>query len=307
LNNFHTALLIINRHARRGKKHYAEVSNYLQQLKLEVIEISSAEPERLPDLIRQHESKVDLVIIGGGDGTLNAAVAGLVDTQLPLAILPLGTANDLARTLSIPSNPVLACQLIETGQLHAIDLGWVNDKYFFNVASLGLSTNITRNLTNQTKRRWGSLAYGIAALRTAQGFAPFNAEIRYQQQSIQVRTLQIAIGNGKYYGGGMTITEGAAIDDQQLDLYSLEVEDRWRLLYLLPTMIWGQHTKLPCVRLLHGQSFEVYTDQPRAINTDGELTTYTPAKFRLVSQAIKVIVPPNSVNHSTVATQEQAL
>ncbi|MHC5722287.1 MAG: diacylglycerol kinase family protein, partial [Nostoc sp.] len=91
----------------------------------------------------------ELVIIGGGDGTLNAAVDALVDTQLPLGILPLGTANDLARTLEIPNSLSEACKIIAYRNLHRIDLGWVNGKHFFNVASLGLSVKITERLTKE--------------------------------------------------------------------------------------------------------------------------------------------------------------
>jgi diacylglycerol kinase (ATP) len=291
LADFKSALLLVNRHARRSKKLLGQMLEQLQTLNLDLVEVPTTDPKHLPELIRQHRDRVDLVIIGGGDGTLNTAIAGLVDTQLPLAILPLGTANDLARTLKIPKNPLDACQLIAQGRVRAIDLGWVNDKYFFNVASFGLSTQITRRLTDQVKQKWGVLAYGITALQAVWHSRPIRAEIRYDDQSIQVQTLQIAVGNGRYYGGGMTVNSKAAIDDNLLDLYSLENQNRWEFLYLLPAMFQGQHTKLPSVRSLHGQEFEVHTNRPYPINTDGELTTYTPAQFRLIPKAVNVVVP----------------
>ncbi|MHC5828099.1 MAG: diacylglycerol kinase family protein, partial [Nostoc sp.] len=122
-------------------------------------------PKHLAEVIFRYQHQVELVIIGGGDGTLNAAVDALVDTQLPLGILPLGTANDLARTLEIPNSLSEACKIIAYGNLHRIDLGWVNGKHFFNVASLGLSVKITERLTKEVKRRWGIFAYAATALQ----------------------------------------------------------------------------------------------------------------------------------------------
>jgi YegS/Rv2252/BmrU family lipid kinase len=258
---------------------------------LELIEESAAVAEQLPDVIRRYQDRVNLVIVGGGDGTLNAAVAGLVDTQLPLGILPLGTANDLARTLEIPTCLTKACKIIATGQIRRIDLGWVNGKHFFNVASLGLSVQIARQLSKEAKRRWGTLAYAATALRVVGQARPFRVEIRLNGESIPTKTIQIAVGNGRYYGGGMTITDDATIDDGRLDMYSLETQHWWHILALLPAMRQGEHTGWPGVRAFDGQEIEVYTHRPRAINTDGEITTYTPAKFRVIPKAVSVFVP----------------
>jgi diacylglycerol kinase family enzyme len=118
-------------------------------------------PTELPDLIRRYSDRVDLIVIGGGDGTLNAAADGLVDIQLPLGILPLGTANDLARTLGLPKTLSGACGVIAQGRRQAIDLGWVNGKHFFNVASLGLSVKITQQLSKKRS------ALGRAGLRVS--------------------------------------------------------------------------------------------------------------------------------------------
>ncbi len=287
----HRALLFVNSHARQGQKPLSEAIDQLHTLGFELMEESTENPGHLSDVIRRYQNQVDLVIIGGGDGTLNAAVEGLVDTQLPLGILPLGTANDLARTLGISTCLPDACEIIATGQVRRIDLGWVNGKHFFNVASLGLSVQITRQLNKEAKRRWGVLAYAATASKVILQARPFRAEIRFKGKSIPVKTIQIAVGNGRYYGGGMTVDHDAAIDDQQLDLYSLEIQHWWQILALLPAMRGGQHTSWPGVRALDAEEIEVYTDQPHAINTDGEITTYTPAKFRVIPHALGVFVP----------------
>ena len=287
----HRALLLFNRHARQGQKQLSKAIEQLQTMGFELIEESTDHPQHLPEVIRRYQNQVDLVIIGGGDGTLNAAVDGLVDTQLPLGILPLGTANDLARTLGIPNCLPDACKIIGTGQLRRIDLGWVNGKHFFNVASLGLSVQITQQLSKEAKRRWGVLAYAVTAIQVIWQARPFTAEIRLNGKSISAKTIQISVGNGRYYGGGMTVDYDAAIDDQKLDLYSLEIQHWWQILPLLPAIRQGQQTSWPGVRTEEGQEIEVYTHKPRAINTDGEITAHTPAKVRVIPHALGVLVP----------------
>lgn len=287
------ALLLINRHARHGQAKLTEAIEHLKQAGFSLIEESTNQP--LTKVMHQYRDQVDLVIVGGGDGTLNAAIEGLIETRLPLGILPLGTANDLARTLGIPTELSAACQIIAEGYQEQIDLGWVNGKHFFNVASLGLSVKITHRLNREMKRRFGVLAYAIAAIQVLLRTRPFSAQLRLNGgEPLPFKTVQIAVGNGRYYGGGMTVAEDAAIDDQQLDVYSLNLKHWWQMLLILPAMRTGNHTSWPFVSHFRCQEVEIYTRRPQDINTDGELTAHTPAHFCVVAKAISVFVPKPS-------------
>jgi YegS/Rv2252/BmrU family lipid kinase len=285
------ALLLINRQAGRGAHALAQAVESLHDLDFELVTIPVKHAEQIAARIQQYGPQLDLVIIGGGDGTLNAAVDSLVQRQLPLGILPLGTANDLARTLAIPASTPEACRVIAAGHTKPIDLGWVNGKHFFNVASLGLSVHMTESLSRGTKRRWGALAYALKALQMVGHTRAFRADIRCQGVAVSVKTIQIAIGNGRYYGGGMAITDDAAIDDQRLDLYSLELQHWWQVFPLLWRLPRGQQRLLPWVRVLHSQEIEIVTHKSLRINTDGELTVSTPARFRVIPRALTVCVP----------------
>ena len=170
-------------------------------------ECSSERP--LPDAIRELAKNYDCVIVGGGDGTLNAAAPALIETGLPLGILPLGTANDLARTLGIDPNPVAAAGLIVAGNLRPIDLGEVNGHPFFNVASIGFSAELAQELTAEAKRKWGVVGYAIAALRLLMRTTPFTAFIDHDGTTETIRTVQVSAGNGRHYGGGMTVESTA--------------------------------------------------------------------------------------------------
>ena len=289
------ALLLINRRAGRGAPALSQAVESLHHLDFELITAPVKNAQHIAARIQQYGPQLDLVIVGGGDGTLNAAVDSLVQYQLPLGILPLGTANDLARTLSIPTSTPEACRVIAAGHTKPIDLGWVNGKHFFNVASLGLSVHLTESLSRGTKRRWGALAYAFKAVQLLRQTRPFRAEIRSQGAVIPVKTIQIAIGNGRYYGGGMAVTDDAAIDDQRLDLYSLELQHWWQAFPLLWRLPRGQQRVLPWVRVLHGHEIEIVTPKSLRINTDGELTVSTPARFRVIPRALTVYVPQPSL------------
>ena len=106
-------------------------------------------------VIKRHAAGCDLVILGGGDGTMNAAAPALVETGLPLGVLPLGTANDLARSLDIPLEPVAAATLITTEEARPADLGWVNGHYYFNVASIGFSAELAGGPDRRIRRSDG--------------------------------------------------------------------------------------------------------------------------------------------------------
>jgi len=285
------ALLVINPAARRGGEGHEEVAARLTALGMSVtVELAEA-PERVPDQVRAHRGQVDRVIVGGGDGTLHLALQGLVETGLPLGILPLGTANNLARTLGIPADPVEACEVIAQGHRRWIDLGWVNGRHFFTTASIGLSVRITEELSAESKRRWGPLAYPLTALRVLRRTRPFHARITWNGGSRDSRTVQIVVGNGRFYGSALPVAEDAAIDDARLDLYSLEVRHWWQLLVLAPALRRGRHGEKDTVKTLRAAEFEIHTRRPRGVDVDGELGGMTPARCRVLPRALEVFAP----------------
>lgn len=287
------ALLVINHNARRGHDDLRSAMTKLAQGGIELVETPVDRPSELSQSIRSCRDRVDLILIGGGDGTLSQAADALVEVGLPLGILPLGTANDLARTLAIPTDLNAAVDIILRGHRKQIDLGWVNGTHFFNVASIGLTTGMTRRLSRGRKSRWGVLAYAFAALSVGLRARPFAVEIRSETETLHVRAIQIAVGNGRHYGGGLTIDENARIDDGQLHLVSIEVEHWRQLVPLLPSLRTGTFQSASRVRTLSGRTFEIRVSGKRRkkIVADGELTSRTPAEFRVVPKALEVFVP----------------
>ena len=285
------ALLIVNAKSRSGADWCAAAVERLKAHGIEPVHRECGTREGLTPLIEEHGADVDLIVVGGGDGTLNAAADGVMQANRPLGVLPMGTANDLARTLGIPADLDAATRIIAAGRTRRIDLGLVNGHPFFNVASIGLSAELAQRLTRDVKRRFGKLGYAIAALRVLARARPFHAEIFSKTESVRVRTLQIAVGNGRFYGGGNVVEKDAAIDDQRLDLYSLEVTRAWKLALMARSFRYGEHGAWDEVRAIKAQEFDIRTRRPRPVNADGEIVTETPAHFALRPSAVSVFAP----------------
>jgi diacylglycerol kinase (ATP) len=285
------ALLIVNAKSRSGAAQRDLAVERLKDHGIEPVHVDCSRREDLSPLIVQHAKDVDCAVVGGGDGTLNAAAFGVIEAGLPLGILPLGTANDLARTLDIPPDLDSAAQIIADGHTRKIDLGIVNGEPFFNVASLGLSAELAQKLTRDIKRRWGRLGYALVALNVLAHAKPFRATIHSEKEAVRVRTLQIAVGNGRFYGGGNAVEQDAAIDDHHLDLYSLELERAWKLALMARSFRHGRHGAWNEVRAVRAKEFDIRTRKPKPINADGEIVTQTPAHFSIRPAAVTVFAP----------------
>jgi YegS/Rv2252/BmrU family lipid kinase len=288
------ALLLVNPRARRGADQAGEIAAALRRAGLGLVVESSGDPAALPDLIRRHAREVDRVVVAGGDGTVNRAVQVLVEVRLPLAIIPAGTANNLARTVGVPLDLEGAVAVAVGSHRRSVDLGRVNGRWFCTTGSIGLSVQITEELSPSSKRRWGPVAYVLAALRVLRRSHPFHADISWEGGSRHTRTVQIVVGNGRYYGANLAVAPDATIDDARLDLYSLEVRHWWELMKLAPFLKSGTHVERPEVEALRAKVFEVRTRRPMPIDVDGELGAETPGRFEVVPRALEVFTPEPS-------------
>lgn len=289
--NQKTALLLVNPNARRGRENLPQVRQLLAGAGIAFTELPDGKDATALGFLREHAARIDRVIVGGGDGSLNGTAQALLETGLPLGVLPLGTANDFARTVGIPLDLPSAISVIARGNTVAVDLGQANGHPFFNVASIGFSADLAMSLTEEAKKRWGKLGYALVAARLLAGSRLFTATLEHDGRSEELRTLQVSVGNGRFYGGGMTVHADATATDGMLDFYSLEVDHWWRLLRLLPSLRRGTHGEWDDVRAFSTKALTIRTSRPRPVNLDGELKTTTPVDFRILEKAISVFVP----------------
>jgi YegS/Rv2252/BmrU family lipid kinase len=288
-------LLIVNPGARAGNSDLSEAVEFLRRSGLSVRREFIEAPRQITELIERFGSEVDGVVLGGGDGTFNRAAEALLKCGKPLGILPMGTANDLARTLGIPADLLSAAGIIVQGHTRRIDLGCVNDDvWFFNVAHIGLGTLVTRRLSEEKKRQWGKVSYLRTLLEAWRGARPFRVELNCDGHREDFHSIEIAVGNGRSYGGGMTIASEARIDDQMLHLFSLDPQSVFRLAALFPALFTGNYEEKTKVRFRSGREITVRTVKPLKVVADGEERTLTPARFTIRHKALSVFVPADS-------------
>lgn len=295
------ALLIVNRNSKDGASDIERAVTTLNDAGIAVTTKTVGERDELSQLIVQYRNDVDFVVIGGGDGTMHASASALLETGLPLGILPMGTANDLARTLKIPFDVEEAAKIIARGTLHRIDLGLVNGKNFFNIANIGLGAQVKNNLSYEMKQYWGVLSYVRGFIKAIKTYRPFRAEIVCDGHVHRVTSIQIAVGNGRHYGGGMTVSEAAQIDDGMCFLYSVKPSSWWSILKSAFAFRSGQFKRHHPVDIDHGSTIEIKTSRRLPVTADGELVTYTPAHFAVRKAAIKVYVPDAYLEQSLEA------
>ncbi|MEO6912955.1 MAG: diacylglycerol kinase family protein, partial [Candidatus Baltobacteraceae bacterium] len=141
--------MIVNSQSRRGLAGLERIRQVLAELGMETVEASVADASGAAAAMREFRDRIDCVIVGGGDGTVISMIPGLLESKLPLGIIPLGTFNDLARTLEVPLEIEEAAARIAAGNVRTIDIARVNGAYFVNEASIGLSSRIARLQTSQ--------------------------------------------------------------------------------------------------------------------------------------------------------------
>jgi YegS/Rv2252/BmrU family lipid kinase len=252
--------------------------------------IKTADPNEVAGTIQGCADSVDRIILGGGDGTMNHAAGVILRSGIPLGILPLGTANDLARTLRIPMSIGAALKVIAEGKVRRIDLGRVNGRLFFNVAHIGLGAEVAHHISREDKSRWGALAYIRILPRVLKENRSFQAHIELDGRTRDFRVIEIAVGNGRHYAGGMTVSEDAEIEDGELHLYVVKPRSLWRMLLTLPAFRKGKAER-EWIRYLKGRRIFVRTSRTLPVAVDGELVSRTPALFEVLAGALPVFVP----------------
>jgi diacylglycerol kinase (ATP) len=285
------ALFISNPKSGKADNELDLAVEILKASEINLIEEESEDPSLINELIRQNRGNIDSVILAGGDGTMSSAAGLLSECGLALGILPVGTANDLARTLKIPESIEAAAAVIANGRLHSIDLGKVNDHWFINAAHIGLGVKVNRTLTTDLKSRWGRFSYARSLIDAFKSMRPYRAEIVCDGEEFSVRSIHITVANGRFYGGGMALSKEASVDDHKLRIFSLEPQSFWSLLSHSVVILGGQLKGREGVWLRSGQTLSIHTSRPMDIYADGELISQTPAYFDLQPNSLQVYVP----------------
>jgi diacylglycerol kinase (ATP) len=274
---------------------------------LEGLEVEWVQTEGPEDAIGAAEEWSEgLLVVAGGDGTINDVVNGLGRAGFPegvtLGILPAGTGNDLAATLCIPEDPDRAKDVILQNRGRWLDVARVRsdgigERFFINVATGGLGAEISDANDEELKRRWGKLSYLRASLEVARNFDVRELMLYIDGEERQVEAVNIAVGNCRYTGGGWPATPKANPEDGLLDVVIIENLGVTDLLNLTPAVL-AESDYLDSDGVLFVRAKEIRVDtQPPGLEftVDGEVIGNEPAQFSVLPRALKVIVGPEYV------------
>jgi len=172
-----------------------------------------------------------------------------------------------------------------------IDVAEVNGVYFLNVAGLGLSVKVNREVPHDSKRKWGVFAYAATAYRAWRKMRAFRATLVCDGEMFTVRSQQITVCNGRHFGSGLIVDPNASIDDGRLDIISLDPKTMGDVFGSARALFFGRDAKPEAIKRFSVADLEIRTRKPYWIDTDGEILTQTPARFRIHRSALRVLAP----------------
>ena len=279
-----------------------EIRNELDGMEIDWVQTKG--PEDAVEAAR--DWREGLLIVAGGDGTVNDVVNGLGMAGFPegvtLGILPAGTGNDLAATLEIPNDADLAEDVIRQNRVRTLDVArvrseGVGERFFINVATGGLGAEISGANEGEFKKRWGKLSYLRASLEVAKDFDVRELELYLDGEKRDVRAVNVVVGNCRYAGGGWLAAPKANPEDGLLDVVIIEKLGLTDVLQLAPqSLARSDYLDKEGVFSTRAKEIRVETQPPGLeFTADGEVIGDEPAEFSVIPGALKVVVGPEYV------------
>ncbi len=280
-----------------------ELEQYLGEID---VVLTGGEGDAVSLARRAAQRNVKLIVVVGGDGTVNEVVNGVMRVpgrpeQLTLGILPAGTGSDLARSLGIPSNSSEALRIFSEGRQKVVDVGKIeflalqaerSCRYFLNIASLGLEGIVDKKVREMSKFLSGKLAYLAASVAALATFRPKEVVLRSGDVEFRRTILNVSVANGRFFGGGMQIAPTASLDDGLFEVVVVRGAPLWRLAGALRSLYDGTIYETDRVEHYRLRSLEVRSanGQKVCLGIDGEPVGELPVRFSLVPGALRVLV-----------------
>lgn len=291
MRTVHSAALIVNAQSRKGRKLFRKAKAAAANLPFPVTAHEVRKPSLLEATVRRAlADKPDLIILGGGDGTISGLVDLLVGEDVALGVLPLGTANSFARTLGIPLDLQGAIDVIGGGHFRRIDLGMVDGDYFANCAAIGISPLIAETVPHGLKAALGRVGYLIWAVWKFFRFKPFTLIVEQDGQERRLKVVEVRISNGAFHGGTELVDE-AEPDSGEIVVQAVTGHVKRRLVWNWFTSFFRLDARKETVESFVGHEIKVRTEPPLAISIDGEVLAKTPVVARVAAAIIEVAAP----------------
>lgn len=230
------------------------------------------------------------VVAVGGDGTVQQVANGVMrcPEPPPLGIVPAGNGNDLVRTLRLPRDPERAIRLAWSDDAGAIDVGTCNGRVFLNVAGVGLDTKVAQAVNARPDGSRGRLTYVTEALRELRRYENPELTLHLDDLTVVTKSLLVAIGNGRYFAGGMKVCPAAEPADGFLDVTVGGDLTRLETIALLPTIFVGQHGRHRKVAFHRVRRVRIDGPPGMAVQLDGEIVSSLPAEIGICPGALRI-------------------
>lgn len=286
-------------------RRWPEIANRAAAAGLTGEALLSERPGQLTELARRAADEGgELLVVVGGDGTVNEVVNGLAGREGPeLAVIPRGTGRDFVRTYGIPHKLDDALHTARDGRTREIDVGrahlrsWQGEPaewYFANIASAGMSGAIAKRANETSKALGGKVSYFWATLAVFSRWRTSELTVTVGAETRRARMHDVVVANGRYFGGGMMICPEAEPDDGVFDVLLIGNLTKRDLLLTLPKTYRGKHLPHPKAELLRGPTVEIEALEPLPVELDGEQPGTTPARFEIIPRALRLRVPQDN-------------
>jgi YegS/Rv2252/BmrU family lipid kinase len=285
-------------------RRWPEVAHQAAGAGLEGDALLSERRGHLGELAREAaQGGAELLVVVGGDGSINEVVNGLVGVPEPppLALIPRGTGGDFVRSFGIPDDVREAARIALDGDTIPIDVGRVEFRawdghervsHFVNVASSGMSGAIAQRANDTSKRLGAKASYLWATFAVFAGWSAVETRLTVDGESRSGPMFDVVVANGRFFGGGMKMCPEADPQDGLLDVVTIGDVTKRDLVMTMPKIYRGTHLPHPRAEALRGQVVSVETDEPVPVQLDGEQPGTTPARFEVLPGALRLRVPP---------------
>lgn len=246
----------------------------------------------ITQIAREASRHSDVVIACGGDGTIRETAAGLVGTEAAMGIIPIGSGNDLVKTLEIPQDPFQALEILKTGVVKKIDIGKFDGQIFVNTLGIGFD-GLTNIYAERFKWIRGSLVYSLAALKAMIMYRSPRFVMEIDGRKIDRRLLFVTVANGKVEGGNFWLAPEAEIDDGFFDVVVVKAVNRVMLPYYLIRVLRKSHLSLKVIEIIKAKKISVTIHKPVPVHSDGEIygEKVTHLEVEMIPDSLQVLCP----------------
>jgi YegS/Rv2252/BmrU family lipid kinase len=284
---------------RSGKRTIAKVQDYLAAHG-NIVDtfITKKRGDALHAAREAGNSKVDIVIAAGGDGTISEIINGLAGHPIPLGVIPLGTVNVFALETGIPMDAIKACDIILNGRMKNVNLGRVNDRYFLLMAGIGFDAYVVYGLDLRLKQLYGRLSYIITAFGHLLSYNGYPLKIELDTGK-KIEGYGVVVGNMKYYAGTLSVTPFADFERDDLDVCVFKKKGAANMLRYAWGIIRRKHLEYPDVEYFTVKKLWAVSEGKTYIQADGDVVGELPAEFSMAEEKITIILPDTNKSGKT--------